>query len=173
MIYLKITTFAQPLSMPLKVHQTENLNLVQIFFFYFPKDYSSVFILHLTTEDLSPIIIPSSLCRLYKNICFMYFFFFLLLFTKHFPNVSIFFLWFYSERRARAWGAHGERKTKKDPQAENDLFQLPARCAAEALPEGAVPCSARESGACGSARTHADAGRLPTRLLSLNSKYMR
>lgn len=66
----------------------------------------------------------------------------------------------YSERRARARGAHGERKAKEDPQAEDHLFQLPARRAAEALPEGAVPCSARESRTGGSARPHSDAGRL-------------
>lgn len=87
--------------------------------------------------------------------CFSYFF------ARHFFNSSLFVPGFYSKRRARTRGAHGERKTKKDPQAENYLFQLPARRAAEALPEGAVPRPARESGACGSARPHSDAGRLP------------
>lgn len=72
-----------------------------------------------------------------------------------------------SERRARARGPHGEWKTEKDPQAEDDLLQLPARCSAEALPEGAVPRSARESGAGGSARPHSDTGKLPDPVLHL------
>lgn len=75
--------------------------------------------------------------------------------------ISKYFVGIFSERRARAWGPHGEWKTEKDPQAEDDLFQLPARCSAEALPEGAVPRSARESRAGGSARPHSDTGKLP------------
>lgn len=74
-------------------------------------------------------------------------------------NISMFCLAF-SERRARARGTHGEWKTEKDPQAENDLFQLPARRSAETLPEGSVPRPARESRAGGSARPHADTGKL-------------
>lgn len=73
----------------------------------------------------------------------------------------IYFVVICSERRARARGSHGEWKTEKDPQAEDDLLQLPARCSAEALPEGAVPRSARESGACGSAWPDSDTGKLP------------
>ena len=71
-----------------------------------------------------------------------------------------YFLVIRSERRARARGPHGERKAEKDPQAEDDLLQLPARCSAETLPEGAVPRTARESGAGGSARPHSDTGEL-------------
>lgn len=75
-------------------------------------------------------------------------------------NINIFVLLF-SERRARARGPHGEWETKKDPQAENDLFQLSARRSAKTLPEGAVPRPARESRAGGSARPHSDTGKLP------------
>lgn len=75
----------------------------------------------------------------------------------HFQMFS-FFYFFYSERGARAWGPHGEWKAKKDPQAEDDLFQLPARCTAEALPEGAVPRPARASRAGSSAWPYSDTG---------------
>lgn len=75
--------------------------------------------------------------------------------------ISACFVLLFSERRARARGPHGEWKTEKDPQAENDLFQLPARRSAETLPEGAVPRPARESRAGGSARPHSDTGKLP------------
>lgn len=73
-------------------------------------------------------------------------------------KVSLLFIYF-SERGARAWGPHGEWKAKKDSQAADHLLQLPARCAPEALPEGAVPRPARESRAGGSAGPHSDAGK--------------
>lgn len=80
----------------------------------------------------------------------------------HLIKIYIFFFFRdFSERRARARGPHGEWKTEKDPQAEDHLLQLPARGSAAALPEGAVPRSARESGAGGSAWPHSDTGRLP------------
>lgn len=79
--------------------------------------------------------------------------------SKQCINFQMFsFFYFFSERGARARGPHGEWKAKKDPQAEDDLFQLPARCTAEALPEGAVPRPARASRAGGSAWPHSDTG---------------
>ena len=64
-----------------------------------------------------------------------------------------------SERGARAGGAHGEREAQEDPQASDHLLQLPARRAAEALPESTVPRAARESRAGGAARPDADTGK--------------
>lgn len=68
--------------------------------------------------------------------------------TEVLTEMSILLIYFvdlFSERGARARGPHGEWKTEKDPQAEDDLFQLPARRSAEALPEGTIPRSARKS----------------------------
>jgi len=71
-----------------------------------------------------------------------------------------FFFVICSERRARTRSPHGEWKTEEESQYEDDLLHLPARCSAEALPEGAVPRPARESRAGGSARSHSDTGKL-------------
>ena len=68
---------------------------------------------------------------------------------------------FYRKRNRRARGEDGERQAQEGPKTAHHLLELPARGAAEEVPEHTVPRAARESRARGVSGSHTNTGTRP------------